>query len=167
MNQRARSLREWSSTREGKKLIRFTLVSIITTVISLGSVAILYGFRIIGDVMLATLVGNLIGTIPAYNLNRRWTWGKVGRSHIRREVIPFWTLSFLGIGFSQLGAWWVKREVHAHSWSHLVNTGLVAGVNLLCFAIFWVLKLMVFNRIFRVSALGGEERATLEDETLR
>jgi putative flippase GtrA len=165
MNGRLKTLVAWSSTHQGKKLIRFTLVSGITTAISLGAVAILYGFRIIPGVQWATLVGNLIGTLPAYHLNRRWTWGKRGRSRVRTEVVPFWALSFLGIGFSQLGAWWVKYEVHAHQWSHLTNTVLVVGTNLFCFAVFWVLKLMVFNRIFRTNPLGDiDEKLTLEEK---
>jgi len=165
MSQSYQSLVAWSSTHQGKKLIRFTLVSGITTAISLGAVAILYGFRIIPGVQWATLAGNLIGTLPAYHLNRRWTWGKRGRSRMRTEIVPFWSLSFLGIAFSQLGAWWVKHEVHAHQWSHLVNTALVVGINLFCFAIFWVLKLMVFNKIFHTDPLGDiDEKLTLEEE---
>jgi putative flippase GtrA len=165
MNQRYRTFMAWSSTRQGKKLLRFTLVSVITTAISLGSVAILYGFRIIPGVQWATLAGNLIGTLPAYHLNRRWTWGKRGRSRMRSEIVPFWSLSFLGIAFSQLGAWWVKQQVNEHHWSHLLNTVLVVGTNLFSFAIFWVLKLMVFNKIFHTDPLGDiEEKLTLEEE---
>jgi len=38
-----------------------------------------------------------------------------------------------------------------------VNTGLVAGVNLLCFAIFWVLKMLLFNKIFHTDKLHDIE----------
>jgi hypothetical protein len=68
-------------------------------------------------------------------------------------VAPFLTVSVIGIAFSQLGAWWARHEVNTHHWSHPTNTALVAGANLLCFAIFWVLKLVVFNRIFKVDPL--------------
>jgi putative flippase GtrA len=164
MSRRYQSLVAWSTTHEGKKLIRFTLVSVITTAISLGSVAVLYGFRIIPGVQWATLTGNVIGTLPAYHLNRRWTWGKRGRSRVRTEIVPFWSLSALGIAFSQLGAWWVKHEVNTHHWSHLLNTALVVGTNLFAFAIFWVLKLVVFNRIFHTDPLGDiDEKLTLEE----
>jgi hypothetical protein len=55
--------------------------------------------------------------------------------------------------------------VHSHSWSHLADTALVTGTNLLCFAIFFVLKLMVFNRIFHVNKLERlEEHLTLEEK---
>jgi putative flippase GtrA len=104
--------------------------------------------------------------VPAYQLNRRWTWGKHGRSHWRREILPFMAMSVLGIAFSQLGAWWARDEVRAHHWSHLANTGLVDGANLFCFGIFWVLKLIVFNRIFQVKRLEQiDEHLRVEEET--
>ena len=125
-----------------------------STAVSFTSIAILYGFKIIPGVLWSTLVGNLIATLPAYQLNRTWTWGKKGRSHFRKEIVPFWSMSFLGIATSQVGALWARHEVHSHTWSHLVNTGLVTGTNLASFGLFWVLKMMVFNRIFHVNDLA-------------
>jgi putative flippase GtrA len=142
------------------------LVSGSSTVISFGAIAGLYGLKIIPSVIWSTLAGNLVASIPAYQLNRRWTWGKRGKSGFRREVVPFWTLTFLGIGVSQLGALWARHEVRAHHWSHLVNTGLVAFTNLLSFAIFWVLKLIVFNRIFKVDTIEEiDEHLSAEEAT--
>jgi putative flippase GtrA len=158
------ALREWSHTHEGKKLIRYTAASGITTAVSLAAVSGFYGLRIISSVILATLAGNIVGMIPAYNLNRRWTWGKAGRSSLRREVAPFLSMSILGIAFSQLGAIYARHEVRAHHWSHLTNTGLVAGANLFCFAVFWVLKLIVFNRIFHVETLAMMDEHLSEEE---
>jgi putative flippase GtrA len=150
---RLRSLRSWSKTHQGKKLIRYTMVSGTSTIISFAAISVFYGFKIIPSVIWSTLAGNLVASIPAYQLNRRWTWGKRGRSQLRKEVAPFWVLTFLGIGVSQLGALWARHEVRTHHWSHLVNTGLVSFTNLASFAIFWVLKLMVFNRIFKVDVI--------------
>jgi branched-subunit amino acid transport protein len=74
-------------------------------------------------------------------------------------------MSFLGIGFSMLGALWVKHLVHTHNWDHLINTGLVAGVNLLSFAIFWVLKILVFNKIFHSDKLHDIDEHLVVEET--
>ena len=115
-------------------MARYVLGSVITTGVSFSSIAILYGFRIIPGVMWSTLAGNLIATLPAYWLNRTWTWGKRGRSHFRREIVPFWSMSFSGIAFSQLGAFWARHEVHTHTWNRLVDTALVTGTNVVCFA---------------------------------
>ena len=166
MRTRLRSLRAWSKTHEGRKLIRYTMVSASSTIVSFLALSALYGLNIIPSVIWSTLVGNLIASVPAYQLNRRWTWGKRGKSQIRREVLPFWALTFLGIGVSQLGALWARHEVRAHHWSHLVNTGLVVFTNLASFAIFWVLKLIVFNRIFRVDTIEDiDENLSAEEST--
>jgi putative flippase GtrA len=147
----------WSKTHQGKKLIRYTLTSVITTGVSLVAILVTYGFHIIPGVFGATLFGNVLAIFPSYYLNRVWAWGKRGKSHFRNEVVPYWSMAFLGIAFSLLGALWVKHLVHTHQWSHLVDTGLVAGVNLLCFAIFWVLKMLVFNKIFHTDKLRDIE----------
>ena len=156
----------WSKTHEGKKLIRYTASSVITTAVSFSSIVVLYGFKIIPGVVWATLAGNVIATLPSYHLNRLWAWGKCGRSAFRAEIVPYWTLAFLGIAFSQIGAFWVRGIVHSHDWNHLFNTALVAGVNLVSFAIFWVLKIMLFNRIFKVDELEEmDEHLTIEEST--
>ena len=164
---RIRSLRAWSQTRQGKKLIRFTMVSAVSTITSFGSISILYGLKIIPGVIWATLAGNVIASLPAYQLNRRWTWGKRGRSHWRKEILPFWIMTALGIAVSQVGALWARHEVRTHHWSHLINTALVSFTNLASFGIFWILKIIVFNRIFKVDTeqeieehLEAEEPAT-------
>lgn len=145
-----RAFLAWSKTPQGTKMVRYVLGSVITTAVSFTSIAILFGFRIIPGVMWSTLTGNLIATIPAYWLNRTWTWGKRGRSHFFKEMVPFWSMSLLSIAFSQVGAFWARFEVHHHVWSRLADTGLVTGTNLVCFGVFFVLKILVFNRIFHV-----------------
>jgi len=164
MLKRIASLRAWSNTHNGKKLIRFTLSSVVTTGVSLSAILITYGFHIIHGVITATLFGNVVAIVPSYYLNRMWAWGKRGKSHFRNEVIPYWSMSFLGIAFSLVGATWVKHLVHSHNFNHLINTGLVAGVNLLSFAIFWILKMLLFNRIFHTDRLHDiDEHLTAEE----
>jgi putative flippase GtrA len=143
----------WSKTHQGKKLIRYTGTSVITTGVSFLSIVILYGFKIIPGVIWATLAGNVIATLPSYHLNRIWAWGKRGPSAFRKEIVPYWSLALAGIAFSQIGAFWSRSVVHSHHWSRLEDTALVAAVNLVCFAVFWVLKLLVFNRIFHFDKL--------------
>ena len=156
----------WTRTHQGKKLIRFTSVSIISTAVSLTLIAIFYGIARWG-VIEATVSANVLATIPAYNLNRRWTWGKSGRSHIVKEVVPFWIMSSLGIAASFFGSLLARHIVRTNHFPHPVNTLIVLGMNFLSFAIFWVLKLLVFNRIFHVPSELEEVEEVLEhDEEL-
>ena len=125
-----RRVLQWSKSHEGRKLIRFTGVSVVSTVVSVLVITLVYGLRIIRSEVEATLFGNIVAAIPSYTLNRRWTWGKTGRSHVRKEILPFATMTFLGIAFS----------------------------------IFWVLKLIVFNRIFRVDEIAEIDAELLREE---
>ena len=47
-------------------MTRYVLGSVVTTGVSFTSIAVFYGFRIIPGVIWATLVGNLIASIPSY-----------------------------------------------------------------------------------------------------
>ncbi len=144
----------WSKTHQGRKLVRFTAASAITTAVSLSTILIVYGFHIISGIIGATLFGNFVAILPSYYLTRAWAWGKRGKSHWRKEVLPYWLMSFAGIAFSLLGATWVKYFVHSHDLDHSVNTMLVAGMNLVSFAVFWVLKILLFNKIFHTHPLA-------------
>ena len=107
-----REFRAWSTTHQGKKLIRFTLSSVITTGVSAVAILVVYGDHIITGIIGATLFGNLLATIPSYYLSRAWAWGKHGRSHVRKEVLPYLMMSFAGIAFSLFGAIYTKHLVH-------------------------------------------------------
>jgi putative flippase GtrA len=153
-------------------LIRFTSVSAISTIVSLSLIFIFYGLTKWMGVVEATVAANVLATIPAYNLNRRWTWGKSGKSHLVKEVLPFWGMSALGIVGSFLFSLAAKAIVNGHYFAHdhhhyhhLLATLVVMAANVIAFAIFWVLKLLVFNRIFKVpSELEEvEEHLVLEE----
>lgn len=156
----------WSKTHQGRKLIRFTSVSVISTAVSLTLIALFYGVTRWMGVVEATVSANVLATIPAYNLNRRWTWGKSGRSHVVKEVVPFWIMSSLGIAASFFGSLLARHIVRTNHFPHSVNTLIVLGVNFFSFAIFWVLKLIVFNRIFHVDELEEVEEHLVHDEQI-
>jgi len=168
MSGRLRATIEWSRSYHGRKLIRFTMVSVISTVTSILVIALVYGLKIIPNEVEATIFGNVVAAIPSYHLNRRWSWGKTGKSHLRKEVLPFWAIVLLGIAFSTIGASYARHLVHTHHWSHLQATAIVVVANFVSFAIFWVLKLAVFNRIFHVAPIGVEVISTdIEENSTR
>ncbi|MHB8826735.1 MAG: GtrA family protein [Acidimicrobiales bacterium] len=160
-----RDLWEWAHTHQGRKLIRYTSVSVVTTIVSFVTIAIVFGTNMTGDEVLATAIGNLVAAIPAYFLHRSWVWGKHGRSHLFKEVLPFWVMVVLGIGVSSLGAMGVRHLVNQHAWSHLLDTFLVSFANIVSFAVFWVLKILLFNRIFRVDTVADFDAHLAEEES--
>jgi len=155
----------WASSHDGKKVIRFAGVSVVSTVVSELAISGSYGLNWTHSPLVATLFGNVVAIFPAYVLHRQWVWGKRGASHWRNEVLPYFVISLLGVGFSMLGALYCRSLVQSHHLSHAINTELVAGFNLVSFAMFWVLKMVLFNKIFHTSPLEAfDEHLTAEEQ---
>jgi putative flippase GtrA len=150
---RAEHLWERRDTPEAKRLFRYTMVSVVSTIVSFGVLAIIFGVLHLWGEIVSTVVANVSATIPSYYLNRKWVWGKGGRSHLTKEIIPFWVMGALGIVVSIGGAAVARHIGIEHHLSHLMQTALVLLANLVSFGVFWVLKFMVFNRLFHVHTL--------------
>ena len=158
-------LRVWLHTREGRKVFRYTMTSVITTGVSLLVLGLVFGvFRLWSEVP-STIFANVVAAVPSYYLNRMWAWGKGGRSRLLKEVLPFWVMSAASISFSMVGAALARYLGHQWNLGHLEQTALVLFANVMSFGIFWVLKLIVFNHTFRVPSLLEEmdEHLVAED----
>jgi putative flippase GtrA len=147
---RAEHVWEKRDTPEAKKLIRYTMVSVISTAVSLFVLLVVFGLLHLWGEVVSTVFANVVASIPSYFLTRNWVWGKTGRSHLVKEIIPFWVMSGLGIAFSIVGAAAAKHIGKVHHLPHLEQTVVVLVANVLSFAVFWVAKFLVFNRIFKV-----------------
>jgi putative flippase GtrA len=138
----------FSRTPEGIKVIRYTMVSAISALTSLIILTLVYGVLRLWSEVFSTLFANVMAGIPSYFLNRQWVWRKGGRSHLWREVLPFWVMSLTGIGFALFTASLAHNFAIAHHLHHLARTVLVVGANVAAFGILWVLKFMILNRLF-------------------
>jgi len=150
---RAVHLWEKRDTPEARKLFKYTMVSVITTIFSNVVLILVYGVLHLWGEVTSTVFANALATIPSYHLNRKWAWGKQGRSHMTREIIPFWVMAATGIAFAMVGAAVVRHVSIANDLGHTVTSILVVVANILSFAIFWVLKLLLFNRLFHTHPL--------------
>jgi len=148
MSDSIRRLWAWLHTHEGRKIFRYTMVSVISTAVSLIALAILYGVARLWSEVPDTVLANVIAAFPSYWLNRAWAWGKRGRSHVVKEVLPFWVMSAASIAFSVVGASVARYLGRRWHLDHLDRTGLVMLGNVVSFGIFWVAKLLLFNRLF-------------------
>jgi putative flippase GtrA len=160
---RLHALYAWLHTHEGRKIFRYTMVSIISTAVSTLVIILVYGVYHVWSEVPSTIFGNAVATFPSYWLNRRWAWGKNGRSHLFKEVVPFWFMAALGIAFSIVGAA-LARHLGIHfKLHHTEQTLLVLIANFVSFALFWVVKLLVFNRMFKVVLEEFDEHLTAEE----
>jgi len=151
--ERVAHLWEKRDTPEAKHLFKYTMVSVVSTAVSFGVLALVFGVLKLWGEIASTVFANAVATLPSYYLNRKWVWGKGGRSHLTKEIIPFWSLSAVGITVSIGGAALARHISRIHNLSHLDQTVLVLVANLVSFGVFWALKFMVFNRMFHVHPL--------------
>ncbi len=135
-------------TPEGLKLIKYAMVSAISAATSLLILTIVYGVLRLWTEVISVLFSNVMAGIPSYFLNRQWVWGKSGRSHLWREVLPFWVMSLTGIGFALFTASVAHNFADTHHLHHLARTILVVGANVAAFGILWVVKFLILNRLF-------------------
>jgi putative flippase GtrA len=154
----------WLHTHEGKKIFRYTMVSVISTAVSFFVLFIVYGVLRLWTEVPSTVFANAVAAIPSYWLNRNWAWGKSGRSHLVKEVIPFWIMAALGITVSIIGASVARHIGQVHHLNHAEQTILVLVANLVSFGAFWMLKLVLFNRMFHVPSLLEEIDEHIEEE---
>lgn len=135
------------------KVAKYASVSVISTVVSQVTLLLTFGvFRVMSEVP-ANILANVVATVPSYYLNRSWVWGKNGKSHLWREVVPFWVLSFVGLAFSSLAVWLAGDFARDHHLHHFGTTVLVNGANLVSFAILWVVKFVIYQKLFHVAPI--------------
>jgi len=143
-------LRVLISTPEGRKMLRYSATSVLSVVVSVTFLVLFSGVLRWGPVLASTLA-TAIATVPSYQLNRRWAWGKSGRGHLWKEVVPFWVLAFLGWGFSTYSVKLAGKAIAGTGMSDLVHTGVLAVVYVAAFGVLWVVKFVVFNKVLFAS----------------
>jgi putative flippase GtrA len=136
---------------QGKKLFRYAMVSVISTVVTFAVLGILFYALKLWSEEPDNVLANVAGIFPSYYLNRSWAWGKTGPSHLWKEIVPFWAMSFAGIVLA-LGAGIAAHHVsvnvlHLH---RLGRTMVLYGVNVFAFGVLWVAKFLVINKLFHV-----------------
>ena|SRR5579862_1694141 len=148
-------------TPTGKKLFRYTMVSVISTLVTFAVLGTLFYALQLWSEVPDNLIANVAGILPSYYLNRSWAWGKTGRSHFWREVAPFWAMSLAGIllalGTGSLAHHIGVSVLHLH---RLGRTAVLYGANIFAFGLLWVAKFLIINKLFHVGpTVDSEELA--------
>jgi putative flippase GtrA len=142
------------------KLLRFSAVSVVGVILTQILLIVLHGILGVGAVW-ANVLAVSTSTGPVFLLNKRWVWGKGGRSHLRREVLPFWGFTLLGLALSTALVAVANRISDA--------TLLVMAANISGFGIVWVAKFYFLDAVIfgameaeeaeRIAAAGARDAA--------
>ena len=139
-----RSLLERSRTPGGRKMVRYSLVSVISVIVSQ---IVLFFAQSFWSARSANIFAVCVSAVPSYYLNRAWAWGKTGKSHLVKEILPFWGLALLGLVLSTWAADYAESNAHHITSSELGARLVVNFAALAAFGILWVGKFFIFNKV--------------------
>lgn len=138
-----RGLLEHSRTEAGRRMIRYASTSLLMVGLTQFLILVFYrGFKF--EEVPANLASTMLTSLPAYTLNKYWVWGKKGRPHLRREVIPFWVFTVAGWALSTGMVALASDIGEPHSLSRTLAV-MIASVS--GFGILWVLKYLFLDKI--------------------
>lgn len=95
----------------------------------------------------ANVIATAVGTVPSFELNRRWVWGRNGRRSVGREIAPFTVLSFSGLAISTWLVSLAAAFADAHRWSDDVRTLATELASLAAFGSLWILQFVLLDRV--------------------
>jgi putative flippase GtrA len=127
-------------------MFRYSMASVVALITSVIALTIFVG-PLGTSAWVGSSLATAIATVPSYYLNRRWAWGKDGKSHFWREVMPFWALAFIGWGFSTLCSHLAEGYANSHHFTHASRALLVDVVYIAAFGVLWVGKFIIFNKL--------------------
>jgi putative flippase GtrA len=138
-------LKAHARTPTGQKLVKYTMVSIISVIIGQTLLVLAFGiFR--WSAVSSNLFAVGVSAAPSYYLNRAWAWGKRGRSHFLKEVVPFWGMAFLGLALSTVFVH-VAEARSADVGNRAVQTLIINGASIAAFGVLWVAKFVILNKL--------------------
>ena len=141
------------------KFIRYSLVSVVAIVISQATILICaWVFGLSG--IAANTIGAVAATPASYELNRKWAWGKSGKSHMWREVVPFWSLTLLGWLASTGTVEVADNMAKSHGVGGLGRAVAIMGASLFAYGVVWIVKFIVLNRLVFGAKPGAEADGT-------
>ena len=129
-----------------RKLVRYATVSVISTTVSLTVLGALIATSAV-TAGWANVIATGIGTVPSFELNRRWVWGKTGRRSALAEVAPFCALSFLGLALSTLAVSTAAGWASAAGLGTAARTLVAQAANVATFGSLWVLQYVLLDRV--------------------
>jgi putative flippase GtrA len=130
------------------QLLRYATVSAISTAVGLSVLGVLVGVAGM-PAGWANVIATATGTLPSFELNRRWVWRRSDRS-ILRQAVPFVALAFVELVASTLAVHSAAAWADHHHLARLTRVGVVLGANVTAFGFLWIAQFVLCDRfLFR------------------
>jgi putative flippase GtrA len=121
-----------------QKLVRYSGASVVGIVLTQSLLVLLVGVENL-DAELSNLIAVMVTSIPVFYLNKRWVWGKAGPAQMRREVLPFWAFTLLGLVVSTVLVTVVDNYTD-RTWPVLL-------ANIGGFGLVWIVKFLFLDAV--------------------
>ena len=126
------------------RFIRYGSVSAISTTVGLLVLGILVGGFSFPAIW-ANVIATAIGTVPSFELNRRWVWAQNGQRSIRRQAIPYAICSFGGLVISTIAVHLASNATR-HS-ARFTHTAAVELAVLASYGSLWLIQFVLCDRV--------------------
>jgi putative flippase GtrA len=132
----------------GQRAIRYLATSgfgVVTTQLLL----VIFLYLLVWKPTVSNFLAVTLTSVPVFFLNKHWVWGKKGKAHMRREVLPFWLFNVAGLALSMLAVVLVvnaTKDPTVESLKH-GNKLAVQFANIAGFGVLWVLKYLFLDKI--------------------
>jgi putative flippase GtrA len=145
-----------------RRLIRYGSVSAISTVTSLSILGVLVG--LVGfSAIWSNVIATAVGTVPSFELNRRWVWSHDGPRSLSRQALPYCLLAFTGLVLSTVSVN-IAADATA-SWTRFMHTAAVEFANFGAYGTLWVIQFFLCDRILFKPRPHQEGAELLDDDT--
>jgi putative flippase GtrA len=127
-----------------RRVLRYGSVSAISTVTSLTVLGVfvgVFGF----SALWSNVIAVAIGTVPSFELNRRWVWSQSSPRSLLRQALPYCLLSFSGLILSSIAVH-VAANATTNS-TRLIHTAAVEIANFGAYGALWVIQFVLCDRI--------------------
>jgi putative flippase GtrA len=136
-----------------RRLARYATVSAVSTSVSLTILGTLVATSAV-TAGWANVIATAAGTVPSFELNRRWVWGRTGHRSVLAEVLPFCALSFLGLALSTLAVSAAAGWAVSSGFGTAARTLVAQGANVGTFGVLWVVQYVMLDRVLWAHRVG-------------
>jgi putative flippase GtrA len=143
----------------GRRAIRYSMCSVVG-VVGTQILLVIFLHVLLWKPVMSNFVAVTVMSVPVFMLNKYWVWGKRGRAHMRREVIPFWLFTVAGWILSTLMVILVVKATRSPAQPD-GNKYAVQLANIAGFGILWILKYVFLDKI-----MFGPDHHTPYDEDI-
>jgi len=149
-----------------RRLIRYAAVSAISSTLSLVLLGVLVTTRAL-PAGWANVVATAAGTVPSFELNRRWVWGRLGQPSIVTEIGPFCAMTFLGLALSTIAVGFAAALSTSSGLSTGMRTVVIEAANVAAWGSIWLGQFFVLDRVLFADGSQPSSTASTPDSELR